>query len=101
MAAPDRDLRDALPKTAVPIVDVVGIPNILEELVGLEEASLVEQLDSSPASLLGGAHNLLEFSIAGQFVPVSSWKRATVTITWGNALRSLIESSRFHAASRQ
>ena len=101
MAAADGDLRDALPEAAVPIIDVGGVPDMLEKLVGLEETSLVEQHDSSPASLLGGAHNLLGFSIAGQFVPVSSWKRATVTITRGNALRSLIESSRFHAASRQ
>ena len=34
MAAADGNLRDALPEAAVPIIDVVGLPDILEELVG-------------------------------------------------------------------
>ena len=85
VAAADGDLRHALPETAVPIIDVVGIPDILEELVGLEETSLVEQRDSSPASILGGAHDFFRFSIADQFIPASTGKQATVTITWGNA----------------
>ncbi len=53
VAAADGNLRDALPEAAVPIIDVVGLPDILEKLVGLEETSLVEQRDSSPAGLLG------------------------------------------------
>ncbi len=85
MAAADGDLRDPFPEAAVPIIDVVGLPGILEELVGLEETSLVEQRDSSPASLLGGAHDLFRFSIVGQFIPASRGKQATVTITRGNA----------------
>ncbi len=85
MAAADGDLRDALPEAAVPIIDVVGLPGILEELVSLEETSLVEQRDSSPASLLGGAHDLFRFSIVGQFILTSTGKHATVTITRGNA----------------
>ncbi len=31
VAAADGDLRDALPETAVPIIDVVGLPGILDE----------------------------------------------------------------------
>ncbi len=85
MAAADGDLRDALPEQAVPILDVVGLPGILEDLVGLEETSLVEQRDSSPASLLGRAHELLRFSIVGQLIPASTGKQATVTITRRNA----------------
>ena len=50
VAAADGDLRDTLPEAAVPIIDVVGLPGKLEELVGLEETSLVEQHDSSAAS---------------------------------------------------
>jgi len=83
MAAANGDLRDALPEAAVPIIDVVGLPDMLEQLVGLEETSLVEQRDSSPARL-GGAHDLFGFSIAGQFIPASTGKRATVTITRGS-----------------
>jgi len=85
VAAADGDLCDALPEAAVPIIDVVGLPGILEELVGLEETSLVEQHDSSPASLPGGVHDVFRFSIAGQFIPASTGKHASVTITWGNA----------------
>ena len=85
VAAADGDLRDAFPEAAVPIIDVVGLPNVFEELVGLEETSLVEQRDSYPASLLGRAHDLIRFSIVGQFIPASTRKRATVTITRGNA----------------
>jgi len=85
MAAADGDLRDTLPEAAVPIIDVVGLPGILEELVGLEETSLVEQRDSSPASVPGGAHDLFRFSIVGQFIPASTGKQATVTITRRNA----------------
>ena len=84
MAAANGNLRDALPEVAVPIVDVVGLPGILEEFVGLEETLLVEQRDSSPASLLGRTHDLFRFSIADQFIPGSTVKRATVTITRGN-----------------
>ena len=84
VAAADGDLRDALPEAAVPIIDVVGLPDILEELVGLEETSLVEQRDSSPASLAGGAHDLFRFSIVGQFIPASTGEQATVTITRRN-----------------
>ena len=76
VAAADGDLRDALPEAAVPIIDVVGLPDILEELVGLEETSLVEQPDSSPASLPGGAHDLFRFSIVVQLIPASTGKRA-------------------------
>ena len=75
VAAADGNLRDALPEPAVPILDVVGLPGILEELVGLEEASLVEQRDSSPASLLGGAHDLFGFSIVRQFILASKANR--------------------------
>jgi hypothetical protein len=82
MAAADGDLRDALPEAAVPIIDVGGVPDMLEKLVGLEETSLVEQRDSSPARL-GGAHDLFRSSIAGQFIPASTGKHATVTITRG------------------
>ena len=85
VAAADGELRDAFPEAAVPIIDVGGLPDILEELVGLEETSLVEQSDSSPASLLGRAHDLFRFSIAGQFIPTPPGKRATVTITRRNA----------------
>ncbi len=85
MAAADGDLRDALPEQAVPILDVVGLPGILEELVGLEETSLVEQRDSSPAGLPGGAHDLFRLSSVVQFIPASTGKRATVTITRRNA----------------
>ncbi len=85
VAAADGDLRDALPEAAVPIIDVVGLPGILEELVGLEETSLVEQRDSSPASLRGGAHDLFRFSIVGQLIPASTRQQATVTITRRNA----------------
>ncbi len=85
VAAADGDLRDALPEAAVPIIDVVGLPDILEELVGLEETSLVEQRDSSPAGLLGGAHDLFRFSIVVQFVPASTGKHTTITITRRNA----------------
>ena len=85
VAAADGDLCDALPEAAVPIIDVVGLPDILEELVGLEETSLVEQRDSSAAGLLGGAHDLFRFSIVVQFIPVSTGKQATVTITRRNA----------------
>ena len=88
VAAADGDLRDAFPEAAVPIIDVVGLPDILEELVGLKETSLVEQRDSSPASLLGRAHNLLRFSIVVQFIPASTGKRATVTITRGNTFHA-------------
>ncbi len=66
VAAADGDLRDALPEATVPLIDIVGLPGILEELMGLEETSLVEQRDSSPASLLGRAHDLFRFSIVGQ-----------------------------------
>ena len=85
VAAADGDLCDALPEAAVPIIDVVGLPDILEELVGLEETSLVEQRDSSPASLLGGAHDLFRLSIVGQFILASTGKQAAVTITRRNA----------------
>lgn len=84
MAAADGDLRDALPEAAVQIIDVVGLPGILEELVGLEETLLVEQRDSSPACLLGGAHDLFRGSIAGQFILASTGKQATETITRSN-----------------
>ncbi len=94
MAAADGDLRDALPEAAVPIIDVVGLPGILEELVGLEETSLVEQRDSSPAGLLGGAHDLFRLSIVGQFIPASTGKRATVTITRRNASHAPIVMKR-------
>ncbi len=85
VAAADGDLRDALPEAAVPIIDVVGLPDILEELVGLEETSLIEQLDSSPAGLLGGVHDLFRFSSVGPFSLASTGKQATVTITRANA----------------
>ncbi len=85
VAAADGYLRDDLPEAAVPIIDVVGLPGILEELVGLEETSLVEQRDSSPASLLGGAHDLFRVSFVVQFIPASTGEQATVTITRRNA----------------
>jgi hypothetical protein len=58
--------------------------------VGLEETSLVEQRDSSPASLRGGSHDLFRFSIVGQLIPASTRQQATVTIT---------RRSAFHAPS--
>ncbi len=85
VAAADGNLGDALPEAAVPIIDFVGTPGILEKLVGFEETSLVEQRDSSPAGLLGGAHDLFRLSIVVQFIPASTRKHATVTITRRNA----------------
>ncbi len=84
VAAADGDLRDALPEAAVPIIDVVGLPGILEELVGLEETSLVEQRDSPAASLPGATRNNLGFVGVGQLVPASPRKRTTVTVARGN-----------------
>jgi len=101
VAAADGDLRDALPEAAVPIIDVVGLPDILEELVGLEETSLIEQLDSSPAGLLGGAGDLFRLSVVVQLIPASAGKQPTVTIAWRNAAHRLVFRSKLSLASEE
>ncbi len=72
VAAADGDLCDALPEAAVPMIDVLGLPDILEELVGLEETSLVEQRDSSAAGVLGGAHDFLRLASVVQLIRAST-----------------------------
>jgi len=88
VAATDGDLRDALPEPAVLIVDVVSLPDIFEELMGLEETSLIEQGDSSTASLPGGAYDLFRFFRVSQLIPASTGKQATVTITRANVFHA-------------
>ena len=74
MATADRDLRDALPEAAVPISYALGLPDIFEELVGLEKTLLVEQRDAAAASFLDGTHDLFRFFSVGQFIPTSTAK---------------------------
>jgi len=65
VAAADSELRDTLPEAAVPVIDVVCLPDIFEELVGLEETLLVEQRNSAPASFLDGTHDPFRFFSVG------------------------------------
>jgi hypothetical protein len=53
MTASHGDLGDAFPERPVLVIDVVGIPGILELFVGFEETTLVEQENSSPTSFPG------------------------------------------------
>lgn len=83
MAATNGNLGDALPEGTVPIINVVGLPNIFEKLVSLEETLFIEQGNSQAASLQKGGQDLFRFFSASQLVPASRGEPATVTITGG------------------
>ena len=92
MTAADGDLRHTLPEGPVPIVDAVGFPDPLKELVGLEETLLIEQCDPSPTSLSDGDRDLLRSFGMERFIHASVGKQSTVPIALWNAshVRSVV-----------
>src|SRR5680860_1496635 len=77
VAAAHRNLRDALPEAAVGRVDLFVLPDVLQELMGLEEALLVEQLHRLAEGFADGGHDVPGLLLVGHLVDRSFWKGVT------------------------